>query len=204
MISGIANTIASNNKKYNPTKPKTSNSSNGSGNSTNSINTGKSGNSDNKKLEVKDKKYIGNQLTNGASPLSNCFGKGKFGGPSYITFKNNNESDAVVCLVNVNSNKTIRNEYIRKGKDYKMKSVPSGTYFLKFISGNDWNPNLENFCGGKGNFQSDINYSKSDSPSDYIEIITTGRKYSYYNITLYSVYNGNMSQEPISESEFYK
>lgn len=154
--------------------------------------------------KIESSKYKGNQLSNGDSPLDNCFGKGKYGGPSYILFNNSNQTDAIVCLVNQQSNQTIRNEYIRKGMSYKMKSIPSGTYYLKCVTGNDWNPNLENICGRKGNFQSDVNYTKSDDPSDYIKIYKDKGQYSYYEITLYVTTFGNMQQEPISESEFFK
>src|SRR5690606_11405044 len=60
-----------------------------------------------------------NQLENGASPLDDCFGTGKYAGQAYIVFKNSNASDAIVCLVNNSTDKTIRNEYIRKGTDCK-------------------------------------------------------------------------------------
>lgn len=160
--------------------------------------------SENKKKENINNKFIGNQLKNGDSPLNSCFGKGKSGGPSYIIFKNNNENDAIVCLVELSSGKTIRNEYIRKGTNYKMKSIPTGTYYLKYVSGNDWNPLIENICGSKGNFQSNVNYTKSDNLSDYIKITNSRGSYSYYNITLYTVAYGNMSQEAMSETNFFK
>lgn len=148
-------------------------------------------------------KYKGKQLSNGASPFDACFGKGRFSGNAWILFKNSNSSDAIVCLVNVNSGKTIRNEYIRAGSHFKMKSIPSGTYYLKVFYGNDWNPTLQNVCGTKGSFESDTHFSKSDDRSDWIEVENSDYSYTTGEITLYTVANGNMSQSPINEQSFF-
>ena len=67
----------------------------------------------NNEVVIPESKYKGNQLSDGASPLNQCFGKGKFRGNAWIKFDNSNLTDAIVCLVNVNTGKTIRNEYIR-------------------------------------------------------------------------------------------
>ncbi len=143
-------------------------------------------------------------LENGESPLTSCFGSPKFAGSAYITFKNSNETDAIVCLVNYSTDKTIRNEYIKAGSDYTMKRIPSGTYFLKVYYGNDWNAEKSNFCGSKGGFNFDESFSKSDGISDLIEIENSRTSYTTGTITLYKVANGNMSSEKINESEFFK
>lgn len=148
-------------------------------------------------------KYKGKQLSNGASPFNACFGKGRFGGNAWLVFKNSNTSDAIVCLVSVNSGKTVRNEYIRAGSHYKMESIPSGTYYLKVFYGNDWNPSLQNVCGTKGSFETDVHFSKSESRSDWIEVQNNYDSYTTGEITLYTVANGNMSQSPISEESFF-
>lgn len=152
---------------------------------------------------VKESKYKGNQLSNGASPFNACFGKGRFGGNAWLLFKNSNSSDAIVCLVNVTTGKTIRNEYIRAGSHYRMESIPSGTYYLKVFYGNDWNPMLYNVCGTKGSFETDTHFSKSDDSSDWIEIENSEYAYTTGEITLYTVANGNMSQSPINEQSFF-
>lgn len=151
-----------------------------------------------------ESEYKGNQLPNGASPFDRCFGKGKYSGQAWIKFDNSNSSDAIVSLVNVYSEKVIRNEYIKAGSTYKMSNVPTGTYYLKVYYGNDWNPTKTNFCGTLGAFDSDAHYSKSDNPKDYIEIVNGSSGYSTWTITLYSVLNGNMSTEPTNESDFFK
>ncbi len=149
-------------------------------------------------------KYKGNQLKNGASPLNICFGKGKFSGQSYITFENSNASDAVVCLVNYQTNETIRNEYIKAGDSYTMRKIPTGVYFLKVYYGNDWNPEKKNFCGINGAFDSNERFSKSDNLGDLIDIKNTNQSYTTGTITLYAVPNGNMSTKNISANEFFK
>jgi len=151
-----------------------------------------------------ESEYKGNQLSNGASPFDRCFGKGKYSGQAWIKFDNSNSSDAIVNLVNVYSEKVIRNEYIKAGSTYKMSNVPSGTYYLKVYYGNDWNPTKTNFCGTLGAFDSEVHFSKSDNPKDYIEIVNGSSGYSTWTITLYSVLNGNMATEPTNESDFFK
>jgi len=157
----------------------------------------------NNEVVIKESEFKGNQLLDGASPLNQCFGKGKFSGNAWIQFDNSNLTDVIVCLVNVNSGKTIRNEYIRAGSKYTMRRIPTGTYYLKGYYGNDWNPNKSNFCGTKGGFDTDEHFSKSDNYSDYIEVENTDNSYTTGTITLYSVSNGNMSTQSMNESEFF-
>lgn len=143
-------------------------------------------------------------LENGNSPLTKCFGSGLFGGQAYIVFKNSNETDAIVCLVNYSTRKTVRNEYIKAGTDYKMRKIPTGTYFLKVYYGNDWSSEKINFCGSKGGFNFDESFSKSDGIGDLIKIENTSTSYTTGTITLYKVSNGNMNSEQINESEFFR
>lgn len=144
------------------------------------------------------------QLNNGDSPLDNCFGQGIYYGNAYITFRNSNNSDAIVCLVNLHSGRTIRNEYIRAGSNFNMSSIPAGTYYLKVFYGNDWNSKIKNPCGTPGYFEQDVHFSKSDSPSDYIQVRNDEGGYTTGEITLYTVAGGNMDQQRISEGEFFK
>ncbi len=145
-----------------------------------------------------------NQLENGASPLDDCFGTGRYAGQAYIVFKNSNTSDAIVCLVNNSTDKTIRNEYIRKGTDFKMSSIPSGTYYLKVYYGNNWNKNKTNFCGTKGAFEYSESFSKSDNYTDLIQIENNANSYTTGTITLYTVAGGNMGSKNMSKEDFFK
>lgn len=158
-----------------------------------------------------ESKYKGNQLENGASPYNSYFGYGIYN-KNYlneITFKNGYSTDAIVCLVNYYTDKTIRNEYIRKNTNFKMTNIPNGTYYIKVFSGNDWNPE-KILANGKirGGFETDISYNVSDDQDDLIKLEQTEDyseiQYSIYTITLYQVAYGNMESEPISEKDFFK
>jgi len=200
LIAAISNSNNSNSSSYNDTSPSNYSSPNSYTSPSNSYTAPTTYTPPE---PVKESRYKGKQLSNGASPFDACFGKGRFSGNAWILFKNSNSSDAIVCLVNVNSGKTIRNEYIRAGSHFKMKSIPSGTYYLKVFYGNDWNPTLQNVCGTKGSFESDAHFSKSDDSSDWIEVENSDYSYTTGEITLYTVANGNMSQSPINEQSFF-
>lgn len=138
---------------------------------------------------------------NGYSPYDDYFGEGVYeeGTNNEFVIKNSNESDVIVCLIDYNTGRKIRNEYIRKGSNFKMSKVPYGTYYLAWFSGNNWSPNLvmnDNFVGG---FQTEANFSKSDNPEDLMKCDGDMR----WTITLYGVENGNMNQTGITENEFF-
>lgn len=153
-----------------------------------------------------ESKYKGNQLANGSSPYDSFFGKGVYNKShnNWIEFENGNSYDAVVCLVNASSDQTIRNEYIRAGTTFKMTNIPNGTYYIKAFYGNDWNPTKTMNNGQlKGGFDTNFHFSKSDGNNDRMTLKDDGYQYSTGKITLYTVVNGNMSQQKISETEFF-
>jgi len=145
-------------------------------------------------------KYKGNQLSNGASPLNGCFGKAYSKGNPSLTIKNGGSSDAIICLYNILDERTIRNEYVRKSSNYTISNIPQGDYKIRVFYGNDWNPNLENSCGKKGNFESDINFSEFDR-TEYFE--DSERGFTKATITLYTVVGGNASSSSIDQSKFF-
>ena len=116
------------------------------------INTPKKNNSNNTKKRFTpntNNKTLANPkffLTpkNGFSPYNSCFGKGVYNNNTGNAFiiKNSNSTDAVVLLVNSYTSRKVRNEFIRKGETFKMTGVPHGTYYLEWMSGNDWSPEL--------------------------------------------------------------
>ena len=144
--------------------------------------------------------YIGNQLSNGSSPLDDCFGSGDYQGNASLTIKNGGNSDAIVCLYSTSKDRTIRNEYVQKNSSFKMSSISQGYYKIRVFYGNDWNPGLENSCGTKGNFESDVNFSEFDG-TEYFE--DSSRGYTNATITLYTVANGNASSSSIDQSSFF-
>ncbi len=147
-----------------------------------------------------ESKYKGNQLSNGASPLNGCFGKGYSGGNASLTIKNGGSSDAIICLYSVSADRTIRNEYVRRSSNYTISNIPQGEYKIRVFYGNDWNPELENSCGKKGNFESDVNFSEFDG-TEYFE--DSERGFTKATITLYTVVGGNASSSSIDQSKFF-
>lgn len=148
-----------------------------------------------------ESQYKGNQLKDGASPLTACFGKGIYSGNATLTIKNGGNADAIICLYSISDDRTIRNEYVRKSSDFTMSNIAQGEYKIRVFYGNDWNPDLENSCGTKGNFESDVNFSEFDG-TEYFE--DSERGYTNATITLYTVANGNASSSSIDQSQFFR
>lgn len=147
-----------------------------------------------------ESEYKGNQLKDGASPLDGCFGKGVYSGNATLTIDNGGSSDAIVCLYSIENGRTIRNEYVRKNSSFTMSNIAQGTYKIRVFYGNDWNPNLTNSCGTKGNFESDVHFSEFDG-TEYFE--DSDRGYTTATITLYTVAGGNASSSSIDQSTFF-
>ena len=139
------------------------------------------------------------QPENGFSPYDSYFGRGIYDKSTYNSFiiKNSNSTDAVVLLVDAYSERKVRNEYIRKGETFSMTSVPDGTYFLRWMSGNYWSPDIS-IGNLKGGFQRDLSASQSDDIGDWMKA-DGGVEWT---ITLYTVSNGNMDTESIDLNTF--
>ena len=148
-----------------------------------------------------ESQFKGNQLKDGASPLTGCFGKGIYSGNATLTIKNGGNSDAIICLYSISDDRTIRNEYVQKNSSFTMSNIAQGEYKIRVFYGNDWNPELENSCGTKGNFESDVNFSEFDG-TEYFE--DSERGYTNATITLYTVANGNASSSAIDQSQFFR
>ena len=147
-----------------------------------------------------ESQYKGNQLKDGASPLTGCFGKAIYSGNATLTIENGGNSDAIICLYSISDDRTIRNEYVQKNSSFTMSNIAQGEYKIRVFYGNDWNPNLNNSCGTKGNFESDVNFSEFDG-SEYFE--DSSRGYTNATITLYTVEGGNASSSAIDQSQFF-
>jgi hypothetical protein len=153
-----------------------------------------------------ESKWKGFQLTNGSAPYSKYFGEQAydFNSDCWLKFKNSNKADAIVCLENIYSGKTIRNSYIRAGTSYTMENIPTGTYKIKTFYGNDWNPH-KTINNGQitGTFERDFYFSTSDKRNDWITLEDDGNIYSTGEITLYNVPDGNMQSRRISSEDFF-
>ena len=135
----------------------------------------------------------------GFSPYDKYFGKGIYDKNSRNSFiiENSNSSDAVVLLVNAYTKRKIRNEYIRKGSIFEMTSVPNGTYYLEWTSGEDWSPNLDL---GKvvGGFQTNRSNTKTKGIDDWMK--ASGG--SQWTVTLFTTQGGDVESEDLDDDEF--
>ena len=125
---------------------------------------------------------------------------------NYILIKNTPHSDVIVLLKNIQTNKVVRNVYIKSGIDYKIKNIPEGIYSLKCMYGNNWNPQKQ-IGQIKGCFDSDLSFSET-SEKDYFDMNVQenidGINIPSYTVTLYKVRNGNMSTKTISANQFFE
>jgi len=100
-------------------------------------------------------------------------------------------TDAVIKLINIKTEKCIRYAYIRSGDTYDVKHIPQGRYYLKIAYGKDWRQKIENgVCIGK--FILNSLYKKGDDILDFNKIykedqIVDGRRYRNYSIPSYSL-----------------
>jgi hypothetical protein len=86
-----------------------------------------------------------------------------------------------------------------------MKKLPVGSYKIKVFYGNDWNPEkMINNGVIKGGFENNIHFSISERESDWLKVFYDSKTYSYGEITLYTVNDGNMQQRGIDSDEFFK
>ena len=152
--------------------------------------------------EIKKKKPIKKyyaQPKNGDSPYDKLFGKGIYnkGDQNGFLIKNSNSTDVVLLLIDAFSKKKIRNEYIRKGTNFRMDNVPRGTYYLQWVSGINWDPNLKtgNLIGGFENKQS---FTIINKEKDWMKV----ESFDSWTLTLYSVPGGDVSLEKITVNEF--
>ena len=141
------------------------------------------------------------QPKNGFSPYNSYFGKGTYNNKSGNIFviDNSNKTDAVVLLVNAYSGRKVRNEYVRKGANFKMTGIPNGTYYLEWFSGNDWSPNLKVGSRFKGGFQSKTSFTKTNDKNDWMSV----DGYKQWTLNLYSVAGGDVESEKINADEFF-
>ena len=78
-----------------------------------------------------------------------------------------------------------------------MTGVPNGTFYLRWISGNNWSPNLQvgNLRGG---FQKDQSFSETQSSKDWMQADGLAQ----WTVTLYSVAGGTVGIDNLNANEF--
>lgn len=147
---------------------------------------------------------------NGYSPYDQYFGKGVYNknDANYIEINNQTNSDAVILLVDGLSEKKIRNEFIRKKTKFRMTNVPDGSYYIRSMMGNNWDPKLK-IGPLTGGFKTDRSISGNSDINDRMKvgvkyIDSEGNYYKGYTQTLHGVVGGDVESERLTNNEFAK
>lgn len=136
-------------------------------------------------------KYLGDDYihTSVSEPISGTILYGKEYPDSEITVTADSSSSYVVSLKDINEN-ILLSFYVRAGETVTV-GVPSQGLYVYFASGTTW------YGYGKGlMFGENTIYSKDDELLDFTEYT--------WEYTLYPVYDGNFSETPSNESDFFE
>ena len=154
--------------------------------------------------------YLDNTLENGSSPFDRLYGKGKYSNTKHSLLVNNQgNSDVIIFLFNLKSDKAIRNEYIQAGTSFEFTKVPESECYVKYYYGKDWNPTRITKNVVTGGFDNNEQFEVSDNPSDIFEFLREEKGnyiyYSNYTLTLETMveYGNTMSEEKVSPTEFF-
>ena len=152
--------------------------------------------------ERQSSNYSIRQLSNGDSPYDKLFGSGRYAETqNSVLVKASSNSDVVFILIDVNSGRKIRNEYIKRGTTFNLTKIPYGTYDYMYYSGLNWSDDYSISNSIKGGFTKNSSFTKNSYSSDRIEF--ERGYYGSYEITLYEVANGNLETKSTSASEFF-
>ena len=141
---------------------------------------------------------------NGYSPYNSFFGKGIYNNKTdnTISVSSPSFSDIVFLLKDINTNRTIRNEYIISGSTFSLTGIPYGTYIFTYFSGKNWSNDVLLKNGQiKGGFTKSISFSKSEKIKDRMTF--EEGYYGTYTIKLTQEVNGNLETQGSNENEFF-
>lgn len=123
-------------------------------------------------------------------------GSRRMSGKGVFTLDNGSDGDAVVTLISSVTGRRVRSIYIREHEKGSLRSLDPAVYRVNVAKGCNWNDSARRFS-------SEPSYFKMSHPYNFTEVNEDDRiKYSSWTLTLYKVFDGNVSQEPISEAEF--
>ena len=117
-----------------------------------------------------------------------------------LTIENGTTSDAVVHLVDLKTQKTIRTFYVLQGYTFTERQIAPGLYGIYFATGNWWNPELKQFNSAAtySQFGRNLEYSENHNAE-------TGKvEYATYKITLQPVVGGDVTPYPSDKETFDK
>lgn len=145
------------------------------------------------------------------SPYSGFFGEEISDNQSKncINIKTSYECESVVCLVqNQQPFKTIRNQYMNRGSEFKMNEIPDGEYYLKVYFGTDWDTTklFLNNRSIRGGFKNEIGFVELNTGNDVFKMkqeqAGTGRSFSSYEIAISHAKNDKV--KTITAKDFFK
>lgn len=112
-----------------------------------------------------------------------------------LFIKNGSGYDSVAILTTV-TDTPLCGVFLRTGDEYNLTGIPDGTYFLYFISGNDWQPGPQKFSDPIGSFRFEERFDyATEQEGDSIYT-------SAWEITLYGVVGGNAGTNYVKEEDF--
>jgi hypothetical protein len=117
-----------------------------------------------------------------------------------LSIENGTSFDAVVHLVDLKTEKTIRTFYVQQGDTFTERQIAPGLYGIYFATGDWWNPESKKFnsAASYSQFGRNIEYSERRDPD-------AGRVgYDTYKITLQPVVGGNVTTYPSDKDDFDK
>jgi len=94
------------------------------------------------------------------TPYKNYFGENVFDLQSNnsISIYNSDACEAVVCMVNKNSNKIIRNQFMNTQRKFTFNNIPAGEFYLNVYFGKQWNDDKKITDKIKGGFETELGF----------------------------------------------
>lgn len=115
-----------------------------------------------------------------------------FWGDGELRINNGSDSDAILKLVNIATNKSVLTVYIKAKSVYDIAKISDGNYKVLFNLGNDWNDQLKAFNQN----------SSYEVFEENLDFITTNTKYSTFSITLNPVVGGDARTNDVKAEDF--
>lgn len=154
--------------------------------------------------------YSDTRLPTGSAPYAYFYGNNikEQNSEHSVQFIANPTLDQVVFLVEYNSNRVIRHNYILSGDTFEMTNIPDGRYYVKVFFGRDWKENTvmtkDHLQGGFSIYRKFISFSEETQLLN-MERVAVGDSLAFnaYRITLFKVEGGEASANEIKEEQFF-
>jgi hypothetical protein len=117
-------------------------------------------------------------------------------GRGILAIVNHAGDDAVVKLISVAKSRTIRFVFIQKSSTVTLPEIPPGSYKIRFCFGSDWDPAFRRFTNIYSYFEfgKELNFDETHEDN--------GIRYTREEITLNTVFNGNVPRKEIQKDIF--